>query len=123
MDIDKAILSHRNWKERLRPYLANPDGSLSASEIAQDQRCELGKWIAEAGKTHGNAPEFQTLRSEHARFHKAAAAVVEKANGGHSVGEETLLGSHSEFASASSAVVSALMAWKTKMGARVPVAK
>lgn len=53
--------------------------------------------------------------SSHARFHKAAGDVVNKANAGQKVTEEIALGSKSEFAAASGDVVKALMAMKTKL--------
>ena len=115
MDFDHAISAHSNWKGKLRAYLAKPDRSLSSSEIAQDNKCDLGKWIHGEGAAHANLPEFQTLRSEHAHFHKAAAEVVRKADAGQNMTEETALGSKSEFATASSNVVNAIMGIKAKV--------
>ena len=115
MDFDHAISAHSNWKGKLRAYLAKPDRSLSPSEIAQDNKCDLGKWIHGEGAVHANLPEFQTLRSEHAHFHKAAAEVVRKADAGHDMTEETALGSKSEFATASSNVVNAILGIKSKV--------
>ena len=114
MDFDHAISAHSSWKLKLRTYLAKPDHSLKAADIAQDGNCELGKWIVGEGRAFASLPEFNTLRSEHARFHKAAADVVRHADSGQNVTEEIALGSKSEFSSASSAVVSAIMAIKTK---------
>ncbi len=115
MDFDQAIMAHSNWKQKLRAYLAKPDRSLSASEVALDNKCDLGKWISGEGAKHASLPEFQTLRTEHTHFHKAAAAVVHKADSGQNVTEETALGSKSEFSSASSSVVNAIMAIKAKV--------
>ena len=115
MDFDQAISAHSNWKAKLRAYLTKPDRSLSPSEIAQDNKCELGKWIHGEGAHHANLPEFQTLRDEHAHFHKTAAEVVRKADSGQNMTEETALGSKSEFATASSRVVSAIMGIKAKV--------
>jgi hypothetical protein len=67
------------------------------------------------GKKHANSPEFQHLRSEHARFHKAAADVVHRADSGANVSGETALGGHSEFSSASTAVVKAIMSLRSKL--------
>jgi hypothetical protein len=123
MDFDQAISAHSKWKAKLRSYLAKPDRSLSASEVAQDDKCELGKWIFGEGAKYSGLPEFQTLRSEHARFHKAAAGVIHKAESGQSVAEETALGAKSEFTSATTAVVTALVAMKAKVATHVLVTK
>jgi len=84
-------------------------------EVAKDDKCELGKWIHGDGAKHAKSPEFQQLRSEHTRFHKAAADVVHKADSGASVSGETALGGHSEFSAASTAVVKAIMSLRSKL--------
>lgn len=116
MNFDQAIAAHSSWKQKLRAYLNKPDRSLNPTEIAHDNTCELGKWIAGEGAKHAGMAEFQSLRSEHSRFHKAAAEVVRQADGGQNVVEDVALGGKSEFANASSAVVSAIMALRAKVG-------
>ncbi len=59
--------------------------------------------------------EFNTLKQEHTRFHKAAGEVVKRADSGKDVSEEVTLGAKSEFAQASAAVVTAIMQMKIKM--------
>ena len=114
MNFDDAIKAHGAWKMKLSTYLRKPDGSLKASEVAPDNKCALGQWIHGEGAKHSALPEFATLKSEHARFHKAAAEVVKKADAGQSTSEDTALGSSSDFAKASSSVVSAIMGIKRK---------
>jgi len=109
MDFNQAIAAHSAWKQKLASYLKTKDGSLKAGEIGVDNECPLGKWIYGEGSKFSSLPEFSTLRSEHARLHKAAAEGVCRADGGKSVIEEIAIGSKSEFASASQAVVSAIM--------------
>lgn len=119
MDFDQFIKAHIAWKNRLSQYLAKPDHSLTPMEIAQDNKCDVGKWIAGEGAKYSSLPEFQTLRTEHARFHRAAADVIRHADSGQNVNEEVALGGKSEFSAASSAIVSAIMAMKNKVA--VPV--
>jgi Chemoreceptor zinc-binding domain len=123
MDFDQAIAAHSKWKGKLRTYIASPDGSLSAPEIALDNKCELGKWISGEGAKYSNLPEFKSLRSQHAHFHKAAAEIVRKVDAGHNVTEEVALGAKSEFSSASADVVSAIMALKAEVAKHVLVSK
>jgi hypothetical protein len=121
MDFDQAIAAHAAWKGKLSQYLAKPDKSLQPSEIALDNRCDLGKWIAGEGKQYAKIREYEAVKSSHAQFHKVAADIVQRANSGKAVAEEVALGAKSEFATASSAVVRAIMALKSKIRATVSV--
>ncbi len=85
MDFEQAILAHRRWKDKLNNDSTHRDGSLSAATIEQDNQRELGKWIYEEARKHSRLPEYEALRSAHARFHKAAADVVRKADSGANV--------------------------------------
>lgn len=114
MNFDEAIKAHASWKIKLQAYLNKPDGSLKPLEIQVDNKCDLGKWIYGEGAKHSALPEFSVLKTEHAKFHKAAAAVVTKADHGQNVSEEVALGSKSDFGNASSSVVSAIMKMKAK---------
>lgn len=115
MNFDDAIKSHTMWKMKLASYITKPDHSLNASVVASDGNCELGKWLQGEGRKHASLPEFSSLASNHTRFHKAAGAVITKADSGQNVSEEIALGGRSEYASASSSVVSSLMAIKSKV--------
>lgn len=112
MNFDEAIGAHSTWKTKLSKYLQKPDGSLHAADIGPDDKCELGKWIAAEGNKLSKLPEFRSLKQEHTRFHKAAADVVRRADAGENVKDDVVLGAHSEFGGASSAVVQALMHMK-----------
>ena len=116
MNFDDAIKAHSDWKMKLTKYIKHPDHSLKSAEVAIDNRCALGQWINGEGKKFASLPEFSKLKTEHQRFHKAAAAVVVKADSGQDQSEEVCLGAKSEYAAASSTVVSAIMAMKAKAG-------
>lgn len=114
MNFDEAIKAHAAWKMKLQTYLSHPDHSLDPAVIECDNRCDLGKWIYGEGAKHNKLTEYADLRSEHAKFHKAAAAIVRKADSGQSVSEEVALGSKSAFGMTSSAVVTAIMKMRSK---------
>ncbi len=113
MNFDDAIRAHSSWKMKLASYLRKPDGSLKASEIQLDNKCELGRWIHGEGIRHANLPQFATLKTEHAAFHQAAAEVVRHADSGKDTAEETALGGKSAFSKASHSVIAALLEMKT----------
>jgi len=112
MNFDEAIAAHSAWKRILSDYLVKHDGSLKPQEVSVDNKCPLGQWIHGEGLQYSKLPEYATLKSEHARFHKITADVVRRADSGESVTEETALGSKSEFRAASAAVVSAIVQMK-----------
>ena len=109
MDFDAALLAHSAWKRKLKAYLENPDGSLKPEEVVLDNQCQLGEWIAGEGHKYACAPVFRTLTAEHARFHKAAAELVRKANVGENVNAEMALVAGSEFSKAAAGVVNAIV--------------
>ncbi len=116
MNFEEAIKTHADWKTKLSHYLQHPDHSLKAVDVSVDTKCALGQWIYGEGSKHAALPEYSKLKSEHQRFHKAAAGVITKADAGVDESQEVALGGKSDFSSASSAVVSAIMAMKAKAG-------
>lgn len=118
MDFDEAVGTHSKWKRRLRHALAKRDGSLHPSEISLDYKCVLGEWIYSEGAQYSALPEYTKLKYEHARFHMVAAEVVKKANSGEHVDAEMTPCSSSEFSTASSAVVIAIMAMKKRLSGK-----
>lgn len=114
MNFDDAIKAHSAWKFKLQSYIQKPDGSLKPDSIALDNQCDLGKWIYGDGKSFSNLPDYEALRSEHAKFHKCASGIVRRADSGENVGDEIALGANSEFAKISGKVVSLIMEMKIK---------
>jgi hypothetical protein len=109
MDFDQAIAAHSAWKSKLKAYLNKPDGSLKPADIQSDQKCLLGQWIhGEAKQWIANAA-YTELKTQHAKFHVAAADLVRKADAGQSVSEELALGASSDFTRLTTAVVSAIV--------------
>jgi len=115
VNFDDAIKSHSQWKTKLASYIVKPDHSLNSASVSADDHCDLGKWLHGEGRKFANLPEFSKLMTAHAHFHKAAGDVIKKADAGQSMTEEVALGARSEYATASSAVVSSLMAMKVKV--------
>jgi len=113
LNFEQAIEAHARWKSKLQKYIAQPDHSLDPVKTAQDSLCDLGKWLHGAGKKHSQLAEFGQLLSDHARFHRAAGDIIRRADIGERLGEEVALGGRSEYAQASTAVVSALMKIKS----------
>jgi methyl-accepting chemotaxis protein len=117
MNFDEAINAHSAWKIKLAMYIRRPDGSIKVGDVCVDNKCALGRWIYGEGAKWSHLPQYETLKEEHARFHRSAGEVVKKADKGENMVEEVALGSTSEFASASSAVVKAILEMKASASA------
>ena len=116
MNFDDAIQAHAAWKIKLAVYLKKADGTIKPAEIGVDNKCPLGQWLHSDAKKFSSLPAYQTLMTEHARFHRAAGKVVEQANAGQQLSAEATLGGNSEFATASLNVVKAIKNLKGKVG-------
>ncbi|MEQ1568746.1 MAG: CZB domain-containing protein [Myxococcota bacterium] len=101
MDFDAAIRAHSRWKLRLVSYVHGPDQSLDPEEVGRDDRCDLGCWLHGDGARYAALPAFGALVQAHARFHRAAAEVVTRADQGEWVSSEVALGSSSAYERAS----------------------
>lgn len=108
MNFDEAIQAHAAWKVKL-VYVRKPDGALKSADVRPSNRCPLGKWLEGEGAKYASMPEFKILVAEHARFHVAAADVIDKADTGASMGPDQALGPESEYGLASRSVVKAIM--------------
>jgi hypothetical protein len=114
MNFDEAIQVHAAWKVVLSTYLRRIDGTLKAAEARVDNRCALGRWLHGEGKKYSSTAEYQILVSEHARFHRAAGEVIDKANSGQAMNADRILHFDSEYGIASRNVVKAIMDLKRK---------
>jgi hypothetical protein len=115
MDFDEAVANHSKWKSQLRQYVAKRDGSLRPADVRLDHKCLLGRWIYGEGATYRSLPEYTRLKYEHARFHTVAASLVKKADSGEAIDADMAPCSSSEFSTASSAVVIAIMEMKKRV--------
>jgi hypothetical protein len=116
VNFDDAIQAHAAWKVRLAAYIKNPDGKIQAIDIGSDHRCPLGQWLdGEAKQKFSSLPEYQTLISEHARFHRAAGKIVDQANSGKALDAVAVLGGTSEYGTASLNIVKAIRNLRAKV--------
>jgi hypothetical protein len=109
MNFDEAIQAHAAWKVKLLVYVRKPDGALRSADVRPSNRCPLGKWLENAGAKYASMPEFKSLMAEHARFHVAAADVIDKADTSSSIDPDQALGPGTEYGIASRNVVQAII--------------
>jgi len=82
MNFLEMISAHVRWKKRLSTYIQEKSEPLDPAMISRDDQCRLGKWIYGAGQSYIKSNHFEKVRTEHAAFHKHAAAVVTFVNRG-----------------------------------------
>ena len=83
-DIDAAIVSHEDWKRRLRQQLSGEiDTPIDLERLRDPKGCPLGQWLDGRGRELlGKYPAFEILMARHAYFHTQAAEVVELSRAG-----------------------------------------
>lgn len=118
MNFSAAIQAHSNWKLRL--YAAchgSPSDAIDVHTLAQDNACELGKWLYGTGQQYASDAKFGELKTAHAAFHRSAASIAKMVEGGKRTEAEALLSSpESEYCKLSVSVVGFLMGFKTRHG-------
>ncbi len=82
MNFLEIISAHVRWKQRLSTYIKDKSEPLDPAVICRDDECRLGKWIYGEGQAYKQAENFEKVRTEHAQFHKHAAAVITFVNRG-----------------------------------------
>lgn len=75
-----AIAAHAAWRERLAAAIAAGGAGLDPTAVAADDQCELGRMLLRLGDAVGEP--LAELRTEHARFHRHAARIVQMAKDG-----------------------------------------
>jgi hypothetical protein len=114
MDLDNAISKHAQWKIQLRSAIYKQE-ALHAENIAQDNLCELGKWLHGDGKEKfGSLTSYYTCVVTHAAFHTEASRVATVINAKRFAEAEAMLEGGKPYALASSAVMSAILALKAE---------
>jgi hypothetical protein len=108
MKFDEAIQAHAAWKIKLTTYIRKPDGVLKSANVRVDDKCALGQWLHGDGKKHASLAEYGTLISEHARFHRAAGDVIDRADKGLETNGDQALNLDSEYGVASRSVVKSI---------------
>lgn len=84
LDIDVAIAAHENWKTRLTTCITQGSQiQLNADDVADDHKCDLGKWIYNEGESLlGKYSTFTDLKAQHKMFHYTASSIISLAKAG-----------------------------------------
>jgi methyl-accepting chemotaxis protein len=112
MNLDNAIAVHAQWKMKFRGAIVAKE-TLDAAVIAQDNCCEIGKWLHGEGRSAwGAKPEFVALIERHKTFHVEAGKVASAINARNFDLATRMIDGSTPFAAASSTVGVAILALK-----------
>jgi methyl-accepting chemotaxis protein len=112
---DDAVTAHIAWKGRLR-RLVDGEGPLpDPAVVADDHRCELGRWIFGQGHVYAGLPAYGELCDVHARFHRCAAAVVDAIAHGDMDRADSMIQPDADFAETSAETVIAIGALRVQI--------
>lgn len=112
-DINRAIAAHGIWKGRLRTAIETGKSDIPVSKIRVDNQCDFGKWLYGSSITMDvkNSDHYKKCKEAHAKFHEAAAKVVELAVNKETAEAEKMMKMGGEYARASSDLTAVMMAW------------
>ena len=111
--LEKAIAAHAMWKARLRDAVDTGRSDADPASARVDNACTFGRWLYEGSTAQERrSPHYSTCRTLHARFHRAAASILELALAGRTTQAREALEPHSEFGVVCIELTEALSAWK-----------
>jgi hypothetical protein len=118
--ITEAIASHGMWKQRLRQAIdtgAMDDATVES--IKPDNLCAFGKWLYgnDLSAADKQSPHYLKVRDLHAEFHRVAAGVAALALEEKKQEANEQMSAGGAFATASSALTMAMIAWKKSLEA------
>ena len=113
--IDAALLAHGQWKKRLQDAISTGQSEFKAVDVKRDDACQFGKWLYGLPQEDKNSEHYQTVKSLHADFHKAAGEVLELAIAGKKQEALKKLEYDSQYGIAAGKLVVALQLWKAKL--------
>lgn len=107
MNFDEAIRVHLLWKVNLA-WLLEGERGLDLTMLADDNACELGRWIQNEGRTYSECPAYSELVREHADFHRVASHVARLVAADRREEAEQLMSNQGAFTQASDRIVKAI---------------
>ena len=115
-DIDKAIVAHGQWKQRLLSAITKGTSEFSVAQVQVDNRCDFGKWFYGLPDAVRETEHGKTVQRLHASFHAEAARILELALQGRIAEAEKSMEPGLPYARLTGQLVIALTNWKQIIG-------
>ncbi len=110
--LDQALAAHAKWKYRLMEVIDTGKSQWRASEVRTDNSCNFGKWLFAMPLSERLSENYKKVKALHAEFHGLAADVLELALAGRKDEASAAMALGSRFATVSSNLTMAVIAWK-----------
>ena len=113
-EINAAVGAHGLWKGKLREAIRSGRSSDAPAVLRQDMQCAFGQWLHSPSLPDAarGTPHYDECVDLHARFHAAAAHVLELALTGRKAEAEAAFGPGSDFARLSAQLAGAMTRWQ-----------
>ncbi len=112
-EIAQAIQSHSAWKRRLRHAIDTGSADFTVEEVARDDLCEFGRWLAGASFAERDRDgPYKVICHLHAQFHRVAAATLQLALSGRQEDAERAMSASGAYSQASLRLSTALNSWR-----------
>jgi methyl-accepting chemotaxis protein len=108
--LNRAVVAHTKWKDKIRE-LIEEGRPIDRTSASADDKCDLGKWMQGEGSILARTQEFAALQQEHRRFHACVGSLIDLVEKG-KITEAKLSMTDGEFAQASRRTVDAIMRLK-----------
>jgi len=112
--LDHAIAAHAKWKFRLREAIRTGESEWTVEKVRPDDQCEFGKWLGSLPLAERMMKEWREVKELHAKFHLAAADVLDSALAGRKSEATTAMAPGGAFADISTKLVKMITDWKKK---------
>jgi hypothetical protein len=110
--LDQALAAHAKWKYRLMEAIDTGKSEWRISEVRTDHSCQFGKWLLALPLSERLSENYKKVFALHAEFHGLAADVLELALAGRKAEATAAMALRSRFATVSSNLTMAVVAWK-----------
>lgn len=110
--IDKALLAHKEWKNRLEHAITTGNSDFEPKIVVKDNICEFGKWLYSLSADEKSNENFNIVKNLHAEFHKIAGDILQQAISGNKDEARARFSFGGTYGVASAKLNTALYNWK-----------
>lgn len=114
LELRRALVSHGDWKERLRIAVETGQSEISVETACRDDRCSLGRMLLNCDAETKETMRWKCVRALHGDFHRTAGHVLELALAGRQREARAAMAYSSDFAGLSAKLAAELAAWRTE---------
>jgi hypothetical protein len=116
-ELMKAIGAHGQWKMRLRNAIQTGKLDVPADTVKADDQCVFGQWLKTlTSVSEAEEPYLAAVKKLHSEFHRIAGQAAGLVTNGKLREAEGILENGGAFATASTKLTEAIMAWKSNLG-------